>query len=108
MSQQQQPAPDTRISEPRWRLHLSRRPKLKMLDELMIVGLSAGALYLVLVHVAGTSGTTAGYAAVFAGGVLVGGYLRPWGDRVARRLGVRIVRSAPRRGTRTSGRGRGK
>jgi hypothetical protein len=112
MSQQRKSAPDTRTPEPRWRLHLSRRRKVKAFDELMFVGIAAGALYLVLLHFAGTSGTTAGYAAVGVGGVLVGAYLRPWGDRVARRCGVRIVRAgqrpAPRRGTRPTSKGRGK
>ena len=112
MSQQQQPAPGARTSEPRWQLHLSRRRKLKLRHELMLVGIAAGVMHLVLLHVAGTSGTAAGYAAVGFGGVLVGAYLRPWGDRLARRCGVRVVRggrrSAPRRGTRTAGKGRGK
>lgn len=76
---------------------MSRRRKHTMLDDLMVVGIIAGTLYLVLKHLAGTPGTAAGYAAVAIAGVSVGALLRPWGSRAARRFGVRIVRSRGRR-----------
>jgi hypothetical protein len=76
---------------------MSRRRKHKTIDELMVVGIIAGLLYLILLHVVGTSGTTATFAGVALGGVLVGLCLRPWADRVARRFGLRIVRARGRR-----------
>ncbi|MGH3380738.1 MAG: hypothetical protein ACRDP6_38990 [Actinoallomurus sp.] len=91
---------------------MARRRKSKTIDELMVVGITAGVLYLVLLYFAGTSGTTAGYGAVGLGGVLVGVYLRPWADRVARRFGVRIVPvgqpPGPRTGTHPDGKAKPK
>ncbi|GLY81805.1 hypothetical protein [Actinoallomurus iriomotensis] len=80
-----------------------RTRKLKVVDELLSVAVVAAVTYLVLRYAAGTSGAAAGYGAAFLGGVLIGAYLRPWADRLARRFGVRIVpvgRPAPRRSTR--------
>jgi hypothetical protein len=87
---------------------MARRSRnLKAVDELLSVATVAAVAYLLLRYAAGTSGAAAGYGAAFLGGVLVGAYLRPWADRLARRFGVRIVpvghRPAPRRSTRPEG-----
>jgi MFS family permease len=79
---------------------MSRRRKNKTTTELMVVGIVAGGLYLALDHLAGTSATAAGYAAVGIGGVLVGLFLRPWADRIGRRFGVRVVRTPAPKGRR--------
>lgn len=70
---------------------MSRRRKHKTIDELIAVGIIAEGMYLVLRYAAGTSGTTAAFAGVALGSLLVGLCLRPWADRLARRFGIRIV-----------------
>lgn len=73
------------------------RKKNGTLEEIAGIGIIAGGLYLILLHVLATSGTVATVAGLVVAALLVGARLGPWADRAARRCGVRIVRARRRR-----------
>lgn len=69
-----------------------RSRRLPFIDDVMVVAIAAGGIWLILAHLVGTAPSTAGYAATAVGAFLVGLFARPWADRALRRFGVRLVR----------------